>query len=661
MKLGTIYEISFVLTTLLALSSVVTRGQANVFTYGCLCGLALTTWLKKHPIPLMATWALLIVIGSFFYGGLILWQQGFAGFLPSMLHVVLGTTFARLCLRESFAHDRQVLILSLLILFAGGIVDQRLYYAVIFVGYTIALVWTLVTGNFLNTNDTTPLTERRDIITPGFLMAISAVAMATLGIAGILFVLFPRIGLGNFGTRQSTQLPDRISLLDPLRANLNHQVTARVTGLDYEDFKMGLYLRAAIYPQATPTGFQADANLSNHVPRAIEHGGSSNQKTYEVFLYPTYSTTLPSLGPVFAARIFSGGEFNPNLLLRVSGLGLYSEVVLGKTIDTPVRYEMMGELSLVGTVIDKNPQPAIDKFREIPKSLDPRIENLLQPYMHSKMATPEKVKTIRDFLLANYTYSLDKPLQDDTGVFDPLVNFLFHHKQGHCEYFATSFALLLRTVGIASRVASGYHGGAWDENGQLLIFTGSHAHAWVEWYDPIRGWITDDATPPAELRLWQGMRAWFDRMNRVWDDYVLDYNLNQQFALLQKMKSVLPEKTSLPSSWRINSTELLKLLFMFLFAVLVLALAILFYRRTRPKTSRLERVLSHVLSRVQKKPLVAGETFREVYDRYRFENTDRATIIYRAIVLYEECHYGNLHLEKRILKRTLKNLQDLNF
>src|SRR5690606_15309264 len=115
----------------------------------------------------------------------------------------------------------------------------------------------------------------------------------------------------------------------------------------------------------------------------------------------------------------------------------------------------------------------------------------------------------------------------------PLASFLLEDRRGHCEYFASAFALLLRANGIAARVIGGYQGGAYDASDDVIVFTGGNAHAWVEWFLPGAGWIVDDPTPLAsaarmELR---GLSAFFERLQRFWDDRVLDYALSDQLAL----------------------------------------------------------------------------------------------------------------------------------
>ena len=74
---------------------------------------------------------------------------------------------------------------------------------------------------------------------------------------------------------------------------------------------------------------------------------------------------------------------------------------------------------------------------------------------------------------------------------------------GHCEYFATMLALMLRSAGIPARLVTGYRSLEWNEEATELTIRERHAHAWVEVLDPEAGWYAVDGTPAidgAEVR-----------------------------------------------------------------------------------------------------------------------------------------------------------------
>ena len=91
-----------------------------------------------------------------------------------------------------------------------------------------------------------------------------------------------------------------------------------------------------------------------------------------------------------------------------------------------------------------------------------------------------------------FSYTLDLSVDDPT--IDPVEDFVFNRKQGHCEYFASALALMLRGVGIPSRLISGFKGAEYNASSGQLEVRALHAHAWVEGF--VDGsWVTFDPTP----------------------------------------------------------------------------------------------------------------------------------------------------------------------
>lgn len=100
---------------------------------------------------------------------------------------------------------------------------------------------------------------------------------------------------------------------------------------------------------------------------------------------------------------------------------------------------------------------------------------------------------IRRFLREKTHYSLQFQTPEHSS---PLESFLFGSGQGHCEHYAAATVLMLRSLGIASRVAYGYAGGAADTGKQVLAFRDSDFHAWAEIRTPhAGGWVIFDTTP----------------------------------------------------------------------------------------------------------------------------------------------------------------------
>ena len=108
----------------------------------------------------------------------------------------------------------------------------------------------------------------------------------------------------------------------------------------------------------------------------------------------------------------------------------------------------------------------------------------------------ERLKNIQSFLREGYDYSL---VTENPRNLDPLENFLYEEKRGHCEFFATAGALMARELGVESRVAYGWAGGQYFKESQMFVFRAREAHAWVEVKLKGHGWVVLEPTPPVVL------------------------------------------------------------------------------------------------------------------------------------------------------------------
>jgi hypothetical protein len=155
---------------------------------------------------------------------------------------------------------------------------------------------------------------------------------------------------------------------------------------------------------------------------------------------------------------------------------------------------------------------------------------------------PEKIVNLMNWFYSNFEYSLTP--QSAYGQ-HPLETFLTRSHKGHCEYFASSFVLLLRAQGIPARIATGFFSSELRDSGDATYYqvVQSDAHAWAEvWMDGF-GWLTLDPTPPdwrgrvtrlrEDLPLWSRLSNW---TKAAWQKYVLDYSEFQQTRLMALLR-----------------------------------------------------------------------------------------------------------------------------
>jgi protein-glutamine gamma-glutamyltransferase len=171
---------------------------------------------------------------------------------------------------------------------------------------------------------------------------------------------------------------------------------------------------------------------------------------------------------------------------------------------------------------------------QTPGRLDPRIVRLAEQITASASNNYDKAAAIEQYLRSHFTYSLKLPRTVDR---DPLAGFLFERKQGHCEYFASAMAIMLRTVGIPARVVNGFRTGEFNDLTSQYLVRASNAHSWVEVFFPGYGWIGFDPTPAAAVPArtgWGRVMLYVDAAASFWREWVINYDVLHQHVLTQQ-------------------------------------------------------------------------------------------------------------------------------
>src|SRR5579884_250865 len=205
------------------------------------------------------------------------------------------------------------------------------------------------------------------------------------------------------------------------------------------------------------------------------------------------------------------------------------------------------------------PPPLPDHLREdalrLP-GIDPRIPELARSFTAGARTDEEKARAIEGALRRDYVYTLELL---PAPVSDPLAHFLFVRKKGHCEYFASAMAVMLRTLGIPSRIVTGFQSGVFNSLTGTQVVRASDAHSWVEAWFPAAGWTTFDPTPSGPSAGSPGVgreiAMFFDAADQFWKDWVLSYDLQRQVVLAARVQESgrtlrLPAFPDFASWWR---------------------------------------------------------------------------------------------------------------
>ncbi len=184
------------------------------------------------------------------------------------------------------------------------------------------------------------------------------------------------------------------------------------------------------------------------------------------------------------------------------------------------------------------------RYLELPSNLNPQVGTLARAVIVKSGARNwyDASRAIENYLRDNYGYSLEMKAH---GA-DPLSDFLFNVKQGHCEYFATAMAVMLRTQGVATRVVNGFLSGEYNEAAGAFTVRQSDAHSWVEVYFPqTNSWITFDPTPSAgrtsreRKGLAGALSKYSEALDLMWFQYVVGYDKQEQRSLVSSVRRQL--------------------------------------------------------------------------------------------------------------------------
>jgi hypothetical protein len=177
----------------------------------------------------------------------------------------------------------------------------------------------------------------------------------------------------------------------------------------------------------------------------------------------------------------------------------------------------------------------------VPADLPPRIKKLAEDWTRGAATSLDKAKAIEHHLRTEYRYDLASPSGRSK---QPLDDFLFETRRGHCEFYSTAMAVMLRTVGVPTRNVTGFIGGSYNRFGRFYAVRQGDAHSWVEAFVDDVGWLTFDPTPPSDaapkseiVGFWAYVRDLLEATSQRWERHVVGYDLNQQVSLFQALTS----------------------------------------------------------------------------------------------------------------------------
>jgi hypothetical protein len=191
---------------------------------------------------------------------------------------------------------------------------------------------------------------------------------------------------------------------------------------------------------------------------------------------------------------------------------------------------------------------------QLPSDLDPRVDELAETVTANVTNRYDAARAVERYLQTQFGYTLEQKASGD----NPLADFLFNVREGHCEYFATAMAIMLRTQGIATRVVNGFQRGEYNDTADVFVVRERNAHSWVEVYFPeTESWITFDPTPAAGQNfagsfagITDQFRKYMEALETFWIQYFVAFDNQEQRSLFVSVRRGFGDyQTGISAAW----------------------------------------------------------------------------------------------------------------
>ncbi|MBX3185920.1 MAG: DUF3488 domain-containing protein [Labilithrix sp.] len=471
----------------------------------------------------------------------------------------------RLATRRGAAHDQQIIVLALLHFVAGTVLGGGLSYGLCFLGFLVVAPGALVLshlrreveGNYRQgARDRTGLPvdvprilRSRRVVGRGFLATTCLLSVPIFLFTAALFVMFPRVGLSllllNHPQRgRMVGFSDKVDLgeVGVLRSDPSIALRFEVQELpDPPPARLTLRLRGTAFDKYN--GRRWERTQPRHATTDGESGLALVRRADERDRRITID-----LEPIDPPVVFLPPR-TVALQVRVQQQTVLGDpLLLSRGPEGEVRYQGSDSHGLrYDAYVANDREPIIElmspadraRYLEMPAEMPSRIAQLAHEWTDAQPTPYLKAKALEEHLKHDFRYDTGSP---SGGKPQPVDHFLFESKRGHCEFFSTAMALMLRELGIPSRNVTGFVGGTYNRFGRYYAVREGDAHSWVEAYfdDPIRGWVTFDPTPTSGAQPLQEtsgayvyLRDLVEALSQRWNRYVIGYDLKTQLRIFE--------------------------------------------------------------------------------------------------------------------------------
>jgi hypothetical protein len=297
-------------------------------------------------------------------------------------------------------------------------------------------------------------------------------------------------------------------------------------------------------------------------------------------------------------------------------------------------------------------------YLALPEQISPRVRQVAERIRTQGKSASERIRLLEEFFRSQELTYANTDLPGPTA---PVDEFLFDKKRGYCEFFASSFAVLLRLCEIPTRLVGGYHGGDYNNFGDYYLISEDMAHVWVEALVD-GGWKRID---PSSLALNAGsnffnrrtglslLRRTLDGLDFLWTQAIITYDLNKQLSVV---RSGSKQATSLLARASIPPTSSLVYIAAGVAGVLFTGIAIRWGLR-RARTTPQQRLLQSYHKAMQRRYRLKQIPATTALVEHAQELNDPDCIAFAR--RYSAILYGNRPLTKAeydYLKRLIKQI-----
>ena len=502
--------------------------------------------LARRPWLIPESWTAWLTLGyvAFYLADYFLIS---GGFLDATVHLVLFVMVVRLF---SARRDRDFYFLSViafLMVLSAALLTVDSVFLLSFAVFMLTAVVSFILMEMRHVSAKAGVNWRQSGMEMTYRNMAGSLAVASpilvlcilLGAAGIFFLL-PRASAGYLGAYApggeiTTGFSDRVELgrIGEIQQSASVVMHIRIDGDDRGSFD--LKWRGVALSHFDGRSWSNNRNerplfprldgLFVLPPRAGGHSSSPRPIHYRVVMEPV------GMNVFFLAATPESLEGNYGHVAIDDGGGVFN-----LDPEHPVnRYQATSDIAQTSASSLRRagqayPPEVLSSYLGLP-ALDSRIPELARKITASADNDYDRAAALETYLRTHFGYSLQL---SRTVPHDPLANFLFERRQGHCEYFASSMAVMLRILGIPSRVVNGFRTGEFNDLTSQYVVRASNAHSWVEAYFPGHGWVAFDPTPGASIAAttgWSRISMYADAMASFWREWIVNYDVVHQQAL----------------------------------------------------------------------------------------------------------------------------------